>query len=91
MVAPSKDKPTSSDITVPPVKIAMSSNIAFLLSPKPGALQAATFTTPLMLLTTKVASASPSTSSASTKRGLPALATASRRGKRSLMFEIFLS
>ena len=69
----------------------MSSNMAFLLSPKPGALQAATLTTPLMLFTTKVARASPSTSSAKTNRGLPAFATASSNGNNSLMFEIFLS
>ena len=91
IVAPSKESPTSSDITVPPVRIAMSSSIAFLRSPNPGALQAATLTTPLMLFTTRVARASPSTSSARTRRGLPALATASSRGNRSLMLEIFLS
>ena len=71
--------------------MAISSSIAFLLSPNPGALQAATFTTPRILLTTKVASASPSTSSARTRSGLPAFATASSKGKRSLIFEIFLS
>ena len=91
IVAPSKESPTSSEITVPPVRIAISSSIAFLLSPKPGALQAATLTTPLMLLTTNVARASPSTSSANTNRGLPALATASSKGSRSLILEIFLS
>ena len=69
----------------------MSSSIAFLLSPNPGALQAATLTTPLILLTTKVARASPSTSSANTSSGLPAFATASSKGRRSLIFEIFLS
>ena len=64
-------KPLSSDITVPPVNIAMSSNIAFLLSPKPGALTAAIFRDPLILLTTRVASASPSTSSAIINNGFP--------------------
>ena len=63
--------PRSSEITVPPVKIAMSSSIAFLLSPKPGAFTAAIFSAPLSLFTTKVARASPSTSSAMTSRGLP--------------------
>ena len=87
----SSDNPTSSDKTVPPVSIAISSNIAFLLSPKPGALTAATFTIPLMELTTKVASASPSTSSAIINNGLPALATASNIGNISLIFDIFLS
>jgi len=42
----------------------MSSSIAFLLSPKPGALTAAIFKPPLSLFTTKVAKASPSISSA---------------------------
>ena len=64
--------PKSSEITCPPVNIAMSSNIAFLLSPKPGALTATTFKPPLNLLTTKVASASPSTSSDIIINGLPA-------------------
>ena len=91
IVAPSKDKPTSSEITVAPVKIAISSNIAFLLSPKPGALHAAAFTIPLKLFTTRVASASPSISSAIIKSGLPAFATDSNKGSKSLIFEIFLS
>ena len=90
-VAPSRFKPTSSEITVPPVRIAMSSNIAFLRSPKPGAFTAATLTIPLMLFTTNVASASPSTSSAMTKSGLPAFATDSSKGSKSRIFEIFLS
>ena len=90
-VAPSRSRPTSSEITVPPVRIAISSNIALRRSPKPGALQAETLTMPRRLLTTKVARASPSTSSAIINNGLPALATASRRGKSSRMFEIFLS
>ena len=42
----------------------MSSSIALRRSPKPGALTAATFRPPRSLLTTRVASASPSTSSA---------------------------
>ena len=44
-----------------------------------------------MLLTTSVASASPSTSSAITISGRPAFATASRSGSISRIFEIFLS
>ena len=70
-VAFSNENPLSSEITVPPVKIAMSSNIAFLLSPKPGAFTAAIFNPPLNLFTTKVASACPSTSSAIINKGLP--------------------
>ena len=49
----------------------MSSNIAFLLSPKPGAFTAAILREPLNLLTTKVAKASPSTSSEIIKRDFP--------------------
>ena len=64
-------KPRSSLITVPPVKIAISSNIAFLLSPKPGALTAAIFNEPRILFTTNVANASPSTSSEIITNGLP--------------------
>ena len=59
----------------PPVKIAKSSIIAFLLSPKPGALTAQTFKVPLNLLTTKVAKASPSISSAIIIKGFPVFAT----------------
>jgi hypothetical protein len=44
-----------------------------------------------MLLTTSVARASPSTSSATITRGLDALATCSSRGSSSRMLEIFLS
>lgn len=39
----SKDNPISSLITVPPVKMAISFKIAFLLSPKAGALTAQIF------------------------------------------------
>ena len=63
-VAFSSDRPTSSEITVPPVRTAMSCSMALRRSPKPGALTAATLTIPRMVLTTSVASASPSTSSA---------------------------
>ena len=89
--APSSDKPTSSDMTVPPVKMAISSSIAFLLSPNPGALQAAALTVPLRLFTTKVARASPSMSSAIIRSGLPAFATDSSKGSISLILDIFLS
>ena len=78
-------------MTCPPVRIAISCNIAFLLSPKPGALTPATLTIPRILLTTSVASASPSMSSAITSKGLPDLATPSSKGSKSLMLAIFLS
>ena len=78
-------------MTVPPVKIAISSSIAFLLSPNPGALTAAIFNEPLNLLTTKVANASPSISSAIIKSGLPDWATGSKIGSKSFITDIFLS
>ena len=61
--------PRSSDITWPPVKMAMSSNIALRRSPKPGALTAAILRPPRNLFTTSVANASPSTSSARIRSG----------------------
>ncbi|MNT69363.1 hypothetical protein D3C72_2076780 [compost metagenome] len=69
----------------------MSSSMALRRSPKPGALTAAVFRMPRMLLTTRVARASPSTSSAMISSGRPALATCSSTGSRSRMFETFLS
>lgn len=53
MVAFSSDRPTSSEITTPPVRIAMSSSIALRRSPKPGAFTAQTLTMPRMVLTTR--------------------------------------
>ena len=69
----------------------MSFSMALRRSPKPGALTAATLTMPRMVLTTSVASASPSTSSAMTSSGRPALAMPSSSGSISRTFEIFLS
>mmetsp|Transcript_6317 Transcript_6317/g.8162 ORF Transcript_6317/g.8162 Transcript_6317/m.8162 type:complete len:315 (+) Transcript_6317:677-1621(+) len=91
MVVFSRDRPTSSEITVPPVRIAMSCSISLRRSPKPGAFTAFTFTMPRILFTTRVANASPSMSSAIICKGLPALATDSRTGRSSRMLEIFLS
>ena len=71
MVVFSRVKPRSSLITVAPVKIAISSSIAFLLSPNPGAFTAAIFKDPRILLITKVAKASPSTSSAMISKDFP--------------------
>ncbi len=70
-VADSSLRPSSSEITVPPVRIATSSIIAFLLSPNPGAFTAAIFNVPRNLFTTSVAKASPSISSAIITRGFP--------------------
>ena len=69
----------------------MSSSIALRRSPKPGALTAQVLRMPRMLFTTRVASASPSTSSAMISSGLPALATCSSSGSSSRIDEIFLS
>ncbi len=65
--------------------------MALRRSPKPGALTAITCSVPRNLLTTSVASASPSTSSATIRNGLPCLATCSRIGSRSFIEEIFFS
>ena len=69
----------------------MSSSIALRRSPKPGALTAATFRPPRSLLTTSVASASPSMSSAMMSSGLPACTTASRIGSIGCSEESFFS
>ena len=82
-------RPTSSEMTWPPVRIAMSCSCALRRSPKPGALTATDLKMPRILLTIRVASASPSTSSAMMSSCLPAWITLSTIGSRSLMFEIF--
>ena len=69
----------------------MSCNIALRRSPKPGAFTAHTLMIPRMLFTTSVANASPSTSSAMIRSGLPVLATASNTVINSRMLLIFLS
>src|SRR5438094_4678590 len=83
--------PRSSVIALPPVTVAMSSSMAFRRSPKPGAFTAQVCSVPRNLLTTSVASASPSTSSAMIKRGLPARATCSSSGSMSFITLIFFS
>ena len=62
----------------------MSSSIALRRSPKPGALTAATLRPPRSLLTTRVARASPSTSSATIRSGLPLWTTDSSKGQEAL-------
>ena len=69
----------------------MSSIMALRRSPKPGALTAQTCSVPRSLLTTSVASASPSTSSATMRSGLPRCAIFSSTGSRSFMLESFFS
>ena len=58
----------------------MSPSIALRRSPKPGALTATLLNVPRILLTTRVASASPSTSSEMISSGLPVCMTFSRTG-----------
>jgi len=67
----------------------MSWSIALRRSPNPGAFTAAALKVPRILLTTRVARASPSTSSAMISNGLPACMTFSRTGTRSRTAEIF--
>ena len=69
----------------------MSSSMALRRSPKPGALTAATFRPPRSLLTTSVASASPSTSSAMISSGLADWTTASSTGSIACRLESFFS
>ena len=67
----------------------MSPSMALRRSPKPGALTATDLKVPRILLTTSVASASPSTSSAMMTSGLPDCMTFSSSGRTSLTDEIF--
>ena len=83
--------PRSSEISWPPVRIAMSSSIALRRSPKPGAFTAATLRPPRSLLTTSVAIASPSTSSEMISSGLPVCTTASSSGSIACRPESFFS
>src|SRR6476660_1522494 len=62
----------------------MSSSIALRRSPKPGAFTAATFSPPRSLLTTSVAKASPSTSSAMMTSGFEVWTTAFEQRKQFL-------
>ena len=67
----------------------MSCSIALRRSPKPGALTATDLKVPRILLTTRVDSASPSTSSAMISSGLPDWMTFSSSGSRSLTVDTF--
>jgi hypothetical protein len=68
----------------------MSCSIALRRSPNPGALTATDLNVPRILLTTSVARASPSTSSAMITSGLPDCMTFSRTGSRSFTAAILL-
>jgi len=79
-------------MALPPVSVAMSSSMALRRSPKPGALTRRTAAVPRSLLTTRVASASPSTSSGDDQEGLAHLGgSGSSNGSRSFMELIFFS
>ncbi len=65
----------------------MSASMALRRSPKPGALTATDLKVPLILLTIRPASASPSVSSAITNSGLPDCATFSNTGSSSRRLE----
>ena len=69
----------------------MSSSISLRRSPKPGAFTAAIFSVPRSLLTTKAASASPSTSSAMITSERPFCAAGSSTPISSFIVETFLS
>ena len=66
----------------------MSWSISLRRSPKPGALTATEVKVPRILLTTRVASASPSMSSATIRSALPDCMTFSSTGTRSCTDEI---
>ncbi len=66
----------------------MSPSMALRRSPKPGALTATDLNRPRILFTTRVARASPSTSSAMMTSDLPDCTTLSSSGSRSLLAEI---
>ncbi len=66
----------------------MSCSIALRRSPKPGALTATELNVPRILLTTNVASASPSMSSATISNGRPVFMTASSAGNMACTVEI---
>ena len=85
------DRPASSLTTLPPVSTAMSCSRALRRSPKPGALTAQVLMVPRKVLSTIVASASPSMSSAITSSGRPAFSTSSSSGSRSCSEDSFLS
>lgn len=88
----SHEIPISSLMIVAPVTTAMSLRFSFLVSPNHGALTGMTLSTHLILFTTSVVRASPSTSSAIiTISLLPLLTSHSMSGRISLMFDIFLS
>ena len=84
-------RPCSSEMTVPPVRIAISSSIALRRSPNPGAFNAKQLMVPRILFTTNTARASLSTSSPMITRFLDTWRCFSKIGTRSATDDIFLS
>ena len=82
--------PSSSIQTSAPVNTPISTSIFFLESPNPGAFTATHFNTFLIVLITRAANASPSTSSATSNKLFPSLATDSNIGIISCTRFIFL-
>ena len=82
----------SSSVTIwPPVATAMSSSIGLRQRPKPGALTAATRSPPCCLFTVSVASASPTTSSATMSSACEDFAKARSAGTMASTLEIVCS
>jgi len=81
--------PSSAETTSPPVRMAMSPSVDRRRSPNPGALTATAVKVPRSLLTTSVARASPSTSSATMSNGLLVAMTFSSTGNSSCTELIF--
>ena len=91
MVTSASVMPRSFETTVAPVTAAMSSRMRLRRSPKPGALMATQLKVPRSLLSRMVASASPSTSSATRNSGRPVLIIDSSSETMSWMLATFWS
>src|SRR3954468_19523209 len=81
-------RPISSVMTSPPERIAMSSSMRLRRSPKPGALTATPVNVPRSLFTTRVARASPSTSSAMSSSGFAPLIDPPAEGREALTLDV---
>ncbi len=81
MLASFSSRPRSEVMTWPPVRVAISWSISLRRSPKPGALTATQVKVPRILFTSRVARASPSTSSAMMMSLRPDWTTCSSRGR----------
>jgi hypothetical protein len=90
-VAFSSFRPTSSEMTVPPVRMAMSCSMALRRSPKPGALTAQTLMMPRMLVDHQGGQGLALDVLGDDHQRLAGLGDGLEHGSRSRMFEIFLS